>query len=172
MAADTNWETNFKRFLAMKLPQELLGRLIQSERVNSEEDIPLEALERAHSIREKTRTRMILGYHVANNEYAGEVPQSKRESITIAAGEEIKVLAGNAHYSTSPRGLYKMPLQRDGKKFLYLVEGSSSDFSESNKSYTEAHRGRGWVSTARPLPIIFKTEIDNDLERELGLQRV
>lgn len=176
----------WKKFLYLKLPREIIikqekeiEKRVEKEleknpdkKITQEDyEIPLNQLQLIHEKRKDNK--MILGFHVANNNYeqSGKIPVSHKESITVSGGQEIHVRRGNSHYSIKPT-VYKDVFRRGSKVFLYLVEGSESDFGFLNQEYREQHIDKGWVTTARELPVIFKIELTPQLERELGLSRV
>ena len=161
----------FKKFLTLKLPQELIKRQLEILKLEKEEEIPLERLKEIHKKREQANSRMLLGFHMANLDYEGLglIPASKIPSTTQVDNQTLEVPAGFSHYSL--KHLYKAVFKKGGKTFLYFVEGSQSDFSSSTQKYTDAHKEKGWVVTVRQLPIIFKVEMTPEIEKELGLQR-
>lgn len=179
----------WRKFLHGKLPRAKIEReekaiadkIAAEEKINPSKifyqkdfDIPLITLEQMH---QKSKSRLFLGLHVDNRDYQnrGEIPPSFTESNTDMAGQRITIPAGYAHYSVGTNKVYKKPFQSGQKVFLYLVEGSEADLqvSSSNlQSYRQIHRHRGWVATARPLPIIQQIELTPAIEKELGLERV
>lgn len=163
-------EVAFKEFLSAKLPKEVVSRMVQRLHVRSIKDVPLKEIEKVHAEREELGIKMRLGFHVATNEYTDEVPVSAFESVTVANGQDIVVPPGNAHYSITEKGLYKEVLQRSGGALLYLIEGSTGDFTNSNQAYRDAHRPKGWISTARKLPIISKIELTPAVAEALGTE--
>jgi len=169
--SDEQKDKLFKKFLTLKLPRQLIKRWLEVLKLEKEEEIPLEKLEEIHKKREQANSRMLLGFHMANLDYEGSefVPASKIPSTTQIDGQTIEVPVGFSHYSL--KHLYKSVFKRGGKIFLYFVEGSQSDFSPSTQKYIDAHKEKGWVATARHLPIIFKVEIVPGIEKELGLER-
>lgn len=162
---------HYREFLAKKTPKELIERQIKENHLEDAESIPLEKLESLHSLREEKNTRMFLGFHVANIEYEEEIPQSKTESVTVVDGKQIIVPRGNAHYSVSENGLYKDVFKRGGKAFLYFVEGSTSDFGKTSENYRTAHQSKGWINTARKIPILFKTKLTPDILASLSISK-
>ena len=169
--SDEEKDELFKKFLILKLPRELIKRQLETLKLEKEKEIPLERLEEIHKKREQANSRMLLGFHMANLDYErlGSVPTSKIPSVTQVGGKTIEIPPGFSHYSLG--GLYKEVFKRGGKIFLYFVEGSQSDFSSSTQKYTDAHKEKEWVVTARQLPIIFKVEMTPEIEKELGLER-
>lgn len=169
--SDEEKDELFKKFLTLKLPQQLIKKQLETLRLDEEKEIPLEKLEEIHRKRERANSRMLLGFHMANLDYERLefIPVSKTPSTTQVDGKTIEIPAGFSHYSL--KNLYKEVFKRGGKTFLYFVEGSQSDFSPSTQKYTEAHKEKEWVATARQLSIIFKIEISPEIEKELGLER-
>lgn len=161
----------FKKFLTIKLPEQLIKRHLEILKLEEEKEIPVEKLEEIHKKREQANSRMLLGFHTANLDYENSefIPASKISSTTQADGKTVEIPAGYSHYSLNH--LYKEVFKRGDETFLYFVEGSQSDFSPSIQKYTEAHEEKGWVATARQLPIIFKIKMSPEIEKELGLER-
>lgn len=146
----------YRQYLLKKLPREIAERF---------KNDGIEQLEEIHAEREKEGYALKLGFHLSDADYREAVPPSQIESVSTIEGKTVVVPAHYSHYTVSSRGLPKF---RSG--YLYFVEGSEGDIrAKSMPPYVEIHKKAGWVATARPLPILKKVKLTDELTKALKL---
>lgn len=138
----------WKKYLIKKLPCALVERQMEIQKVEDEEYLDADKLETLHKKRLEAGHKMVLGFHVTDNQIDGDIFPSKTPT-TLVSDEIIDIPAGRTFYSTSPQSLYK---QRS--KYLVFVEGDQHEIDEQNKKIGAAHGGGEWVSTNRKLPTL------------------
>jgi len=141
----------YRKYLLYKLPKKIQKR-------NKEKSI--EELEKIHNNRQEVGCKMILGFHVSDQNIpeTETIKESYSESIfknaTLPRGAYVQ-------YSDDPHYLWNIPTPQ---RYFYLVEGSEDD-----KKTTE----KGW--RARPvkeegLTILAKFYLTKELEDALNLK--
>jgi len=138
----------WKKYLIKKLPAALVERQVEIQQVDDEEDLDADKLESLHKKRLEIGHKMVLGFHVTDNQIDGDILPSKIPT-TLFGEEKIDIPAGKTFYSSSPKALYK---QRN--KNLIFVEGDQLEIEEQRKKTGVAHGGGEWISTNRRLPTL------------------
>lgn len=138
----------WKKYLIKKLPGDLVERQMEIQKVEDEEDLDADKLETLHKKRLEAGHKMVLGFHVTDNQIDGDIFPSKTPTLLVG-NEKNNIPAGHTFYSSSPQALYK---QRN--KYLVFVEGDQLEIDEQNKKGGAMLGAGEWISTARKLPVV------------------